>query len=52
MVAAVECRFEASFLPGQARLWDRRTLPGSGKGLLASRYFDKHLLDLRDQFIH
>ncbi|QQP41852.1 CGG triplet repeat-binding protein 1 [Caligus rogercresseyi] len=50
MVAVVECRFEPSSSPGQARLWDRRNLPGSVKGLLASKCFDKHLL--RDQFIH
>ncbi|QQP51143.1 Uncharacterized protein FKW44_012393 [Caligus rogercresseyi] len=52
MVAVVKFRFEPSSSPGQARLWDRRNLPGSGKDLLASRCFDKHLLDLRDQFIH
>ncbi|QQP57894.1 Uncharacterized protein FKW44_003043 [Caligus rogercresseyi] len=50
MVAVVECRFEPSSSTGQARLWDRRNLPGSGKGLLASKYFHKHLI--REQFIH
>ncbi|QQP52819.1 Hypothetical protein FKW44_005081, partial [Caligus rogercresseyi] len=42
----------AKFLIWSGKLWDRRNLPGSDKGLLALRCFNKQLLDLRDQFIH